>query len=338
MLTIDGSTGEGGGQILRTALTLSAITQKPFRIKNIRANRKEKGLRPQHLSCINACAKICNAEVSGAEIGSKEITFIPKYISSKEYKFEFDIGTAGSIPLLLQTILPVLAFAPSTSKVELFGGTDIEFSPTMDYILHVFCSFLQKVGITTHSHILKHGFYPKGRGRVKILIYPWIKKYPLHIEKIGKFIRIDVWSIASSDLKSRDVARRQTYGFHEIVNSNGKETEQYVNSLSPGSSFHAHAHFENTKIGVCEVGALKKTAEQVGKIAGEKLLEEIKSKSTLDKNMADQMLLILSLCGGSFKISQQTPHFKTNKKIIEKFIDCRISVQNNLVRIIAGKV
>ncbi len=333
MLLIDGSKGEGGGQILRTALSLSAITGKPFKIKNIRTNRPEKGLRPQHLSCINACAEICNADVTGAKIGSKELSFFPKKIQSKKYNFKFNIGTAGSTPLLLQTIIPILAFSPSVSKVEVTGGTDIPFSPTIHYLRHVFCDFLQRIGLNTHLHILYHGFYPKGLGKVKVIIYPWKNKYPLKIKKRGKAERIDTISIASFNLKKRDVARRQTYGFEQEIKITGDSTNQYVPSASPGTSFHAHAHFENTKLGSCEVGRKNISAEQVGRNAGLKLLKEIKSSATIDKRMADQILLYLAFSGGEFIISKKTNHFITNKKIIQKFLNCKISEKNNIIKI-----
>ncbi len=337
MITINGSSGEGGGQILRTALALSAITRKSFKIKNLRANRPENGLRPQHLCCILACKEICNAKISGAEIGSKTLSFVPGKITSKKYNFEFDIGTAGSAPLLLQTIIPILAFAPAPSKVEILGGTDIPFSPTIHYIRHVFCDFLQRIGLDTHLHILRHGFYPKGQGRIKIIIYPWKNKYPLNLPTQGKLKRIDTVSIASLDLKKRDVAHRQTYGFSEEIKITGDSTNQYVPSASLGTSFHAHAHFENTKLGSCEVGRKNISAEQVGRTAGLKLLKEMKTPATIDKRMADQMLLYLAFCGGEFRISKKTGHFKTNKKIIEKFLNCKISKKNNLIKIKPAK-
>ncbi len=336
MIELDGSFGEGGGQILRTALVLSAITRKPFHIINIRANRSNPGLRAQHLTAIRACAEICNAQVSNTRIHSKEITFIPGPISSGKYKF--DIGTAGSIPLLLETILPVLVFGYGTSRIELFGGTDVPFSPSMDYVSHVLCDFLQRLGINTHIHILRYGFYPKGQGHVKVLIYPWIKRYSLHLQKNGKLKIIDTISRASSNLKTKDTARRLLYGFKEVINKKiGDEEISYENTACSGFSFHAHAHYQYTKLGTCEIGTKNFSPEHIGRKAAHKLLEEMKSSATLDRYMADQLLIFLAITGGSFKISKQTSHFNTNKYIIQKFLNTKIINKNNTIYVYPDK-
>ena len=168
MIKIDGS--EGGGQLLRTALSLSAITQNPFGMTNIRGAREKGGLKPQHLEGVKAISKICNSEVKGAKLESKDLVFKPEKISGGDYKI--DIGTAGSITLILQTLIPALLYADKKTSLEIKGGTDVKWSPSFDYFYNVPMRFLEMFGVDAKLELISRGFYPKGNGLVKFEIYP----------------------------------------------------------------------------------------------------------------------------------------------------------------------
>ena len=211
MLKIDGSYGEGGGQVIRTAIALSCITNKPIRIINIRKGRSQPGLKAQHRTGINAAAKICGAKVRGNELGSTELEFEPgKHMHGK---FQFNVGTAGSVTLVLQTLVPIAAFGKDNSTFEIIGGTDVKFAPTIDYFMHVFSRNMKIMGLEIATSEVRRGFYPKGGGNVRIVVYPWKqrKKFDAILQK--KLEHIDVHSISSETLKNKKVAERQLAGF-----------------------------------------------------------------------------------------------------------------------------
>lgn len=183
MISIDGSYLEGGGQTLRTAVALSAITGKPCKIFNIRKGRKKPGLQAQHLKGIEAAAKLCNAELKNAKIGSDSIEFAPKKI--KGGYFSIDIGTAGSISLVLQTLVLPAIHAEEEVILEITGGTDVPWSPDIEYFQEVFCRNIKKMGIEIESEILKYGFYPKGGGKVKVKIKPCKNLKSLNLTERG---------------------------------------------------------------------------------------------------------------------------------------------------------
>src|SRR3989344_3672879 len=160
MILIDGSYGEGGGQIIRTAIAMSAIEQVPIKITNIRANRSNPGLQAQHITGLKAAAELCDAKITGAKLGSTELTFEPNKI--RFGKFKFDVGTAGAITLVLQTIIPIAAFAPSKTKFEIIGGTNVSWSPTIEYFQNIFCDYAEKFNLLIDVNIEKYGFYPTG--------------------------------------------------------------------------------------------------------------------------------------------------------------------------------
>ena len=327
MIYIDGSHGEGGGQIIRTALALSALTGQQFKITNIRKGRQSPGLKHQHLTAVTAVSDICNAEVMGAEVGSTELTFIPGTILPGKYRW--DIGTAGSITLVLQALLPVALHSQKEFEFSINGGTNVSWSPPVEHFQHVFCDYLKRMGAKVDFSILKYGFYPKGGGLVKTQISPSQLK-SLYITERGELEKIDVWSIASQDLKKARVAERQVDGFKKILSEDlGKIHELYVSSDSIGSCIHAHAHFENCKLGVESLGEKNNPAESIGKSCAEKLKKELNTESTVDENMLDQILPYLAIYGGSVKFAALTEHAKTNMWIIEKFLPVKFDTEAN---------
>jgi RNA 3'-terminal phosphate cyclase (GTP) len=340
MLKIDGSYGEGGGQIIRSAIALSVITKKPFKMINIRKGRSKPGLRPQHLTAINAVAKICNAKVIGNKQGSTELEFQPS--QQRHGKFQFNVGTAGSVTLVLQTLVPIAVFGKDTSTFEIIGGTDVRFAPTIDYFMHVFSRNLKIMGLNIRTDEVKRGFYPKGGGKVRIVVYPWNKKHNFDAISQKKLEHIDVHSISSMNLKNANVAERQLTGFKQALSPKLQrfvleEKIIYEPSLSDGTSLHAHAHFKNCKLGVVEIGERGVRAENVGEFCADMLEEEINSGATVDHRMADQIILYLSFIGGRFKTSRISNHLKTNAWVIQQFLP-KVSIDiNEKTRVVVVK-
>lgn len=330
MIEVNGSHGEAGGQILRTAIALSAVTGKPFRIFNIRKGRSTPGLKPQHLKAIETVANISNGNVNGAKIGFTEVEFHPREI--KGGKFEVDIGTAGSITLLLQALIPPLLHAEQNTKIELTGGTNVLWSPTTDFFRHVFCNFLDRIGVNIRVDVRKHGFYPRGGGKVNVRMQPNKNLKPLELVKRGKLDRIDIWSISSRDLKDKKVAERQLHAFRKILNVRGHEHAVYVDTLSTGTSIHAHVHYNNTKLGADVLGERGKPAEKIGEECAFLLKSQMDSGACLDRWMADQILPYMALVGkGSISVAEITDHCISNMWVIEKFLPVKFEIKENII-------
>lgn len=331
MEEIDGSIGYG--QVLRTALAISSITLKPIRIFNIRKNRPKPGLMPQHLTGVLELAKITKAEVKGAKIGSTEIVFIPKDFEIPE-KFLIDIKTAGSITLLLQTLLPVIIFSDKKVELTIYGGTDVKGSPTILYYQKVFLYWLRKIGINIEINVEKHGFYPKGGGKVFVKVYPCKEISPLKVLERGNFENIECFSISSKDLEKARVAERQIVGVEEIV---GKTLSsfKYVESLNPGSSLLGLVKYENCILGYDSLGEKGKRAEDVGREVGNMIKKGIESNACLDKFMSDQILIFASLANGNseFIVEEFTDHVETNMLVCEKLIGAKFEKEGKKVKV-----
>jgi len=335
MIEIDGSFGEGGGQILRSATALAAVRKIPCRVFNIRKGREKPGLQTQHLLGLRALAELCNGRLEGDYLNSTEIEFYPGEITAKNLQVK--IETAGSITLCLQTLIPVALFAKNPVKISFKGGgTDVPFSPTIDYFRYVFLKILEKMGSKVEINVIKRGFYPSGGGEVEVKVYP-SKLKPLNLVERGKFQGILAISVASESLKERKVAERQLSESRRVFRALKLETEErieYVKTESPGSCLCLVAKFENTVLGSDNLGKLGVPAEKIGKECVEKLLEEERSGACLDRYLADQILPYLALANGESKVSvsQLTQHAKTNIWIIEKFLSGKFEIKNNIVR------
>ncbi len=333
MIQIDGSYGEGGGQIIRTAIAMSAIKQVPIKIINIRKGRPNPGLQAQHLTGVSAAAELCNARVKGAELGSTEIEFSPGKI--KTGGFRFDIGTAGAITLVLQTLIPICAFAPGVVRLDIKGGTHALHSPPIEYFQNIFCDYAEKFGLLVDVEVEKYGFFPKGGGVVKVEVKPSKDYKPLNLTERGKLLNVKVFSLASEDLKAANVADRQVAGFRANMRKDFgvKEFTDYVRTLSTGSAVYAHALYSNCKLGCSALGERGKKAEDVGKECAAGLMKEINSSATVDKHLADQLIPFLGLFGGEFVTSEITEHTKTNVWVVEKFIEKKFAIEGNKVSI-----
>ncbi len=346
LVKIDGSFGSGGGQILRTACNLSTVTKKPCFIFNIRKNRPKPGLALQHLLGIQALSQLCQGRLEGDKLGSKEIKFFPGEIQQDLNSLKIKIETAGSITLILQTLILPALLSLKLVKITFDGGaTDTFFSPTLDYFNSVFLKILEKIGIKAETNFIKRGYYPEGGAKVEVTIYPLLRQgfggqasklKSLNLTERGSLKKIFVISGASEFLKTKKVAERQIAGVREILGKLKLPLEEkydYYPTQCPGSQICLIAEFENTVIGTDNLGKLGKRAEDVGKEVALELLKEEKSGACLDKHLSDQILPYLALASGKSKISvsEITEHCKTNIWVIEKFLDGKFEIKNRQI-------
>lgn len=325
MIEIDGSHGEGGGQMLRTALSLSCITGRPFRIRNIRRNRNKPGLMRQHLVAVQAAARIAAAEVSGGELGSTELVFLPVRVSSGRYNF--DIGTAGSAPLVLQTLIPPLLASGGASQVTVVGGTHVPFSPSWHYLEEVFGPTLERLGARIEFVIEACGFYPKGGGKVRCRIQPAPSLSPLMAQERGRLLYIK-GSSAVGNLP-RGIAERQAQAARACLQAElGKEVPididvSEVTIFGQGTFIFLKAQYEHAVAGFTALGERGKPAERVGEEAARELLEHHASGMPVDPHLADQLVLYLAQAQGhsEYATSRITNHLETNLMVTGLFLE-----------------
>ncbi|HEY4823318.1 MAG TPA: RNA 3'-terminal phosphate cyclase, partial [Candidatus Bathyarchaeia archaeon] len=299
MIEVDGSYGEGGGQILRTAVSLGGALGREVRIFNIRAGRSQPGLRPQHLTGVKAAAEMCNAQLTGSEVGSTELVFKPSKLRSG--RFRFDVGTAGSITLVLQTLMPLLAYSPGRMEVEIVGGTDVKWSPPIDYFIHVALPVLGKLGSTCQLEVLRRGHYPRGGGQVRLTTTPVESFKPITGIDPGGLVRIGGVSHAVS--LPRHVADRQSESARKFFRGKGLPEPQIVidnpetgSNLGAGSGLVLYAETRGGAVlGADSLGERGKPAELVGSEAAGRLVEEIESGVFLDRHMGDMIIPYLAL-------------------------------------------
>jgi RNA 3'-phosphate cyclase len=334
MIEIDGSFGEGGGQILRTATALAAVLKIPCRVFNIRKGREKPGLQTQHLLGLRALAELCNGRLEGDYLNSTEIKFYPGEIKAKDLVVK--IETAGSITLCIQTLLPVALFAKNPIKISFKGGgTDVPFSPTIDHFRYVFLKILEKMGAKVEIEILRRGYYPEGGAKINAKIFP-TKLKPINLIERGEIKKILIISGASQSLKNKKVAERQIAGVKEVLgklNLPMEEKIEYYETQSPGSQICLIAEFEDTILGTDNLGKFGKRAEDVGKEAALELLKEQKTDACLDKHLADQILPYMALAPekSQVTVSEITEHCKTNVWVIEKFMSGKFEIKENLI-------
>jgi len=344
MLLIDGSYEEGGGQIIRTALALSVLTQKPFRAVKIRHNRPKPGLKNQHLSCIQALNKLANATANGAYPGSEVIEFSPGRV--KPETLSLDIGTAGSITLLLQSILLPAMLAEGNVRLKISGGTDTKWSIPLDYFIQVILPVFEILA-SVKVQAFRRGYYPKGQGFLDLLVTPHFNfseaadpgelinlvraKVPaFRLNRRSELSDIEGISSASQPLKPADVARRQAQGAVRRIGGLFPVTitEEYMQTASIGTVITLWADFEDKKVrlGADALGEKGIRAEKIGEKAAARLLDLLKSDAAVDLHLADNMIPLLALVGGSIKTTEITGHILSNIYVCERFLDVRFKV------------
>lgn len=337
MLEIDGSFGEGGGQILRTSLSLSCLLHKPFRLVNIRRKRKKPGLMPQHLMGIRSLKLISNARVDGDFQGSMELSFEPGEVKAGDYYF--DIGTAGSTSLLLQTILPPLIFANNRSSLTLKGGTHVPLSPPFHYIKKIFISVINKLGTKVKARIESYGFYPKGGGKIHAEIEPVKEIGAINYSERGRFKKVHGFSGVGNLPLS--IAERQKNAVVAILAAQGINVQIETISVSTpgqGTFIFLEVETENCLAGFSSLGERGKKAELVGEEVAKEFLSYYSASVCLDRHLADQVILYLAASKGesSFTTMEISGHLLTNLWVIEKFLDIRYEVEGETGK--AGKV
>jgi RNA 3'-terminal phosphate cyclase (ATP) len=327
---IDGSKGEGGGQVIRTALSLASIFQKPIRVTNIRARRSQTGLRPQHLQSVIYAAKICNAALSGASVGSTEITFAPGKLL-KSFAEKIDTGTAGSVSLIMQTLIPISLFGRVGLQLSLVGGTEVPHSPTIDYIRKIVGPIYERLGAKIAISLEKRGYYPRGGGVVRLECVSSSEARPIALEKGKENDKSKLVSVFSCSRMLPDhVAKRQANSAKNLLEHKGfkvlSEIDSQGFSLSPGSSILVYRVTESEFIGASALGERGKPSERVGDEAAMNFLSEIETNPNVDSHLADMLVTLLSCVRGrsKFRTSKITEHFTTNADVASKISSCKV--------------
>ncbi|WP_292460584.1 RNA 3'-terminal phosphate cyclase [Methanothermococcus sp.] len=322
MVIIDGSYLEGGGQIVRTAVSLSAITQNPVKIINIRKKRRNSGLAHQHVACVKAVKKLCNAEVEGLEVGSEILEFYPKKVSAKD--FELDIKTAGSISLVIQTLLPLGLAIDKPVNITIKGGTDVKNAPPIDYIKSITLDILGKMGYCGSVDIIKRGFYPEGGGEVKLKLNPLTLK-PVDLIELDKSKNKFVEGIVFNQNLDENIPRRIRKSAIDILMKNGYMPNIKIENTK-GISTGVGIFLKCGTIGAHCLGERGLRSEMVGKIAVENLLKELKTGMALDKYMGDQIIPFLYYSKSTVGVSEITNHTLTNIYVVESFLDVKFNI------------
>ncbi|MFZ5771847.1 MAG: RNA 3'-terminal phosphate cyclase [Thermodesulfobacteriota bacterium] len=319
MVTIDGTCGEGGGQVLRTALSLAALTGTPFRIENIRGRRRNPGLRQQHLTCVQAAAALCEARVEGGKVGSGELLFRPGHTPAAG-KYAFAIATAGSTSLVLQTVLPVLAALDAPSSVSLTGGTHNPMAPPVPFLQASFLPVLSHMGFHANVTLRRYGFYPKGGGQISCDIAPRSPGAPLDLAG-----RLPVTSRRAAILLAGlpdHIALRE----RQILLAEGGLGEEEIDTLVLAQGPPGNTVWLTAEQGPCTAlftgfGQRGKPAEQVAREALVPAAFHQASGYAVEEHLADQLLLYLAIRGdGRFAASRLNLHGRTNMEIIRLFL------------------
>jgi len=322
MLKINGSHGEGGGQVLRTAVAMSMVTGKEFRIDNIRANRPNPGLSHQHLMALKAAAEIGDSEVTGIRKGSTEVTFSPSSVKGGDH--DFDIGTAGSVTLMLQALIPPALVADEITTIEITGGTDVKWSPPYDYFENVFLKHIEKMGIKIISELEKRGHYPKGGGKVIVTIEPGEVK--------GYEVEDDIDEIRGNafvtNLPDHIAERMKKSAEKELSDYPVTIKTESCSSPSAGTGITLWTERGRT-LGCGVLGEKGVPAEKVGREAASMLKKEIESGSDVDRWSSDQLIPFLAITddSGEIYVSEKTGHLETNIWVVNRFSEKKIRLE-----------
>lgn len=331
MIRIDAGQGEGGGQVLRAILALSAVRGVPVELWGIRARRRTPGLQPQHLTAVTALGRICDAEVSGAALGSQEVRFVPGPVRPSTYRF--DIGTAGSIPLLLQALLLPLALAGGPSRLTLTGGTHVPWSPPADYVRDIFLPQLAQMGIRARLELRRWGLYPRGGGRIEVEVDGGAALAPLALVRRSGAVAVrgvsaagGLPSDAAERLRQRAVRRLAESGHAALIETGG------IAAADPGSFVFLGVDYGNGRAGFSGLGGRGDEPERVADAAVDGLLEFVRTDAACDPYLADQLVVPLALAAGTsrFTTSRVTPHLVTAVALAQQILGCPAQVRGDI--------
>ncbi len=324
-LQIDAAQGEGGGQILRTALALSIMTQTPVELKNIRAGRNKPGLMRQHLTCVLAAQAIAEAKVEGAELGSTRLRFAPKSVRAGAY--EFSVGTAGSAALVVQTLLWPLLQAEQASTLRIGGGTHVPMAPCYEFLQHSFKPALKKMGIELDLRLIRHGFYPAGGGLLEVTIQPWRQPRNLELMERGSLqTRHGLVLMNGMDvqigLQQIDYLQRQL-GWQEqdFVHQRLSNAPGIANVILLCAQCDQHTEV------VSAYGGKQQDPVQAAKAASEEMQAWLNSAAAVGEHLADQLLIPLALAGGRFSCNLKSSHLTTNAAVIQRFLPVQFDIE-----------
>ncbi|MCG7844897.1 MAG: RNA 3'-phosphate cyclase [Methanomassiliicoccales archaeon] len=324
MIELDGSIGEGGGQTVRTALSLSALTGEPFHMSAIRAGRPDPGLKPQHLAGVRLMRRLCSAKVIGDDIASQDLEFSPGPLVGGSY--DFDVGTAGSLTLMMQTVLPALVLSPINVELALRGGTDVKWSPPIDHYQQVLLPLLRRMGAHVELNVERRGCYPQGGGCVHLKVQGGTLT-PLRLETKGELRRVFGTAFAQN-LPSTVADRIAESVIREIP---GADIRREV-SIGPstGAGVTLSTEYEHTVLGWNALGARGVPSERVGREAALGLLGEMNAGGTLDAHTADQLLPFMALANGDscFTVSEISGHLETQMALLPSFRPVRFLIKD----------
>ena len=350
MITIDGSQKSGSGTILRYAVSLAALLGKSLHIKNIRAKRKKPGLQPQHLCSVRAVKELVGAEVKGLELGSSEIIFTPpqRYVGAgfkprrhiRGGTFSWDIGTAGSTTMLGLSVLPLAIFAPGPSTFKITGGLFQDFAPSAHHMQYVLVPTLKRMGVTMRVSVIRSGYYPKGGGVISFEVHPVDGKLkPITMLEQGKVTEIRGIAL-SSHLENRKVSSRMAISCRRILRGAGYEPKiELVNDKKAFQAGAALAVWAMTStgciIGNDMAGKLGRRAEDIGRMVAENLLADLMSGATIDRFLADQIILYTALAEGltTYIIPRITEHIETNLWLVEEILGASVKLKGNRIEV-----
>ncbi|MCF7867051.1 RNA 3'-terminal phosphate cyclase [Candidatus Woesearchaeota archaeon] len=342
MIEIDGSFEEGGGQILRTSIAMSLHTQKPFRITKIRSNRPKPGLSQQHLKCLELALKLSKSKCSGMHIGSEEIEFLPGKI--KETKnIDFDIGTAGSITLLLQSIILPYILSERKIRLKITGGTDVNWSPPIDFYEKLLIPELRKITDIEIS-VLKRGYYPKGKGLVELKIKGTNRYQKINLTNTGSLKSIQGICHSSKSLQELKIADKITEAtkiYLSELNTPLNIQESFSETQSEGISLFIYGIFEEKafqnpefyRISSNELWIKEKTPEEISENIYKKFQNQINKDPRVDEYLGDQLIPFLSILKGEIKVPEITKHMKSNIYVCEKFIKNKFEIKGQTISV-----
>jgi len=341
MITIDGGAKSGSGTIVRYSVALASLLGKEIKIQNIRQRRDKPGLRAQHLKVIQACAEMCHGVVENAAVGSKEITYIPRE-KFKGGEYHWDIGTAGSTTMFAQALLPLACFAEKPSKFRLEGGLFQDFAPSAYHMKFVLLPLLKKMGIQAELEIIRPGYVPKGKGIIEIEVEPVEKLKPFNLIEQGKITSINGIAL-SSHLEEKKVSQRMAQECRKTLNAQGYKaeiTEIYdESSLQEGAALAIYADTSSgSVIGSDRAGRPGRRSESIGRYVAQNFMEDINTGATVDRYIADQLIIYAGLAEGTtrYSIPRITEHVETNLWLIEEFLGARTKISGNLIIEIEG--
>jgi len=336
---VDGGQKSGSGTIVRHAVALAALLGEPLHLFNIRAKRDKPGLRPQHLKAVEAVAELTGGELEGAKVGSSELWFRPGE-RGKGGSFVWDIGTAGSTTMLALTVLPVAAFAPGPVKFRVRGGLFQDFAPSAFHTQHVLLPALRAMGLQAHLEVCRPGYVPQGGGEIELEVRPVQGALQPVVRRLS-FEPARFWGIAlSSHLRSRRVSERLAQSCQEVLAARGLRAEFQIvhdnRAVQAGAALALFAEDRNgIRLGADQAGAPGRSSESMGKAVAHMLLEDLATGATVDRHLADQLVLYAALAQGTseFHIPRWTDHVEANLWLVQEILGAQWELEGNLLRV-----